>query len=95
MCNYNKLLAVLTILLIVVSLFTLSASAESVDTSSDMVSSVEDNVSSDVIDEEITDTGISDVELTNEYLKYITGILTVFLVIVLFYFSYKFFAMFF
>ena len=38
---------------------------------------------------------ITDTELTNEYLKYITGILIFFLVCFLFWACYKFFAMFF
>lgn len=93
MYQYNKILAVMAVLALVVSLFAVSVSAEGVDGLEVNDSSVVASTEEEIVEPDGSE--FSDSELTNVYLRYITGILAIFLVIVLFYFTYKFFAMFF
>lgn len=79
-----------------VSIFSISASAETIDNNSGEAVVITDE-EVPVVDTE-TETEIpsaSDLEQTNEYLKYITGILIFFLIAFLFWAVYKFFNLFF
>lgn len=100
MYRYNRILIFMVIAFVLTSLFALTASAEGVtgdlgDNSIVIEETTDNGVTEAPVQSDEVITSTADLEETNLYLRYITGILVFFLVVLLFYWCYKFFSMFF
>ena len=94
MANYNKILIFVLVIAVFVSMMAISASATEIDTIEETVVDTITEESTITEDETVTDSS-ADLAETNEYLRYITGFLLFFVIVLLFHYAYKFFNLFF
>ena len=111
MAHYNRILCFVVVIAVFVSLMAVSVSATEFDNTDSVIETISDEevmVEEDIPEDDLTaptvdltevNTHLENVEedLTeaNIYLKYITSFLLFFVIVILLYFTYKFFAMFF